>query len=199
MWQGGDVLFLLRHGQTAANAKARLQGGSDTSLDEIGEGQARSIGQHISDRWTIDRVVTSSKRRAQETAVLAGFGEHETVIDHRWNEIDFGEFEDASVERAFATLSTRWRSDLEYVPPCGESLAALHRRVAAGTEELIQEAQHSNILVVTHATPIKSAIIWAIQGPPSMIMNLWITPGAVSVLGHQHDNVVLRQFNRSSN
>lgn len=193
------MLLLLRHGQTSANAEGRLQGGSDISLDEIGEGQARSIGQHISDRWAIDRVVTSSKRRAQETANLAGFGEHETVIDNRWTEIDFGEFEDASVGGTVATLSTRWRSDLEYVPPGGESLAALHRRVAAATEELIQEARHSNILVVTHATPIKSAIIWATQGPPSMIMNLWVTPGALSVLGHQHDNVVLRQFNRSSN
>lgn len=190
------MLILLRHGRTPKNAAGRLQGDLDAALDDVGVAQAARAGAYIRDRWDIDAVVTSSLQRSRQTAEYAGFESALHTIDDRWREIGFGEYEDRKLSETVDELGARWRADLQYEPPGGESLSSLHTRVADACLEVVQQARTENVLVVSHATPIKSAVIWATGGHPSMIMNLWVNPGSVSVLDHVGGNVVLAEFNR---
>jgi broad specificity phosphatase PhoE len=194
--QAAQVLILLRHGRTAQNAESRIQGRSDSPLDEVGIVQARRAGEYIRDRWAIDSVVTSSLLRSRETAEFAGFGADMCRIDDRWREIGFGEFEGRKLDEVVEDLGVRWHADIGYHPEGGESLASLHARVAEACIEVTERAANENILVVSHATPIKSAVIWATGGHASMILNLWVNPGSVSVLDRRGGNVVLAEFNR---
>lgn len=196
MCDTGSVLILLRHGRTASNAEARLQGDSDIPLDEVGRLQAESAGAYIRGRWDIDTVFTSSLQRSRQTAVLAGFPADTLEVDDRWREISFGEFEGHKVEEIAPDLGTRWRADINYRPVGGESLPSLHSRVAEACAEMSARATDENILVVTHATPIKSAVIWATGGAPAMILKLWVYPGSISVLDNRGGNAVLLEFNR---
>ena len=190
------MLILLRHGRTASNAEARLQGDSDIPLDEVGRLQAEHAGAYIRDRWDIDTVLTTSLQRSRQTAVLAGFSADSLEVDDRWREISFGEFEGRKVEDVVPDLGTRWRTDIDYKPEGGESLPSLHNRVAEACADLTRRAADENVLVVTHATPIKSAVIWATGGAPEMILKLWVYPGSVSVLDSWGGSAVLLEFNR---
>ncbi len=187
---------MLRHGRTASNAESRLQGDSDIPLDEVGRLQAEHAGTYIRGRWDIDTIITTSLQRSQQTAVLAGFPPDNLEVDDRWREISFGEFEGRKVEEVAPDLGTRWQADINYKPEGGESLPSLHARVAEACAEATERAADENILVVSHATPIKSAVIWATGGRPSMILKLWVYPGSVSVLDNWGGTAVLLEFNR---
>ena len=62
------MLILLRHGQTAANAQARLQGHIDLPLDEVGVEQARKCGEYLRATFGDLTVISSPLMRAQQTA-----------------------------------------------------------------------------------------------------------------------------------
>ena len=187
---------MLRHGRTASNAEARLQGDSDIPLDEVGRLQAEHAGAYIRGRWDIDTIITTSLQRSQQTAEIAGFSPDTYAIDDRWREISFGEYEGRRVNEVVPDLGSRWHSDINFRPEGGESLSSLHARVADACKSMAERAAEENVLVVTHATPIKSAVIWATGGGPAMILKLWVYPGSVSVVDYMSGNAVLLEFNR---
>ena len=195
MWDTRVVLILLRHGQTPNNAEARLQGQVDSPLDDVGITQAKIAGEYIRSRWPVDGVVTSSLTRTRQTVEYAGFGEHPLVVDDRWREIDFGEFDRRRIKEVIAHLTERWREDADYAPDGGESMASMHDRVVEACEQLSSRAVERNVLVVTHATPIKSAAVWALGGPVSMILNMWVNLGTITVLGDVRGEFLLQEFN----
>lgn len=190
-----EVLILLRHGRTPNNAQARLQGQFDSPLDEVGEAQAVAAGRYLRDRFDIAQVVTSSLTRTRETARLAGFGGDDVVVDDRWREIDFGEYDDRAIGEVIVDLHQRWRDDPHYEPGGGESMVTMHDRVSEACAGLADAARHQDILVVTHATPIKSAAVWALGGEPAMMLGMWVNLATVTILDQLHGDVLLREFN----
>lgn len=189
------ILILLRHGRTPNNAEARLQGQSDSPLDEVGFEQSAVAGEALRARWPVDRVVTSSRRRTRQTARAAGLGDAPTTIDDRWMEIDFGAYDDRRISEVMAELGAAWSSDISYVPPGGESMAQLHQRVGDAVADLAEEAVTSNVVVVTHATPIKSAVAWLLGGTAEMIMRLRVSLASITALGPVAHGLVLTDFN----
>lgn len=189
------MLILLRHGRTPNNAASRLQGQFDSPLDEVGVAQAEAAGRYLRERFSIDHVVTSSLERTRETARHAGFGGDGVEVDDRWREIDFGEYDDRSIGEVITELHTRWRADIGYEPAGGESMAAMHDRVSEACRAVAELAVDANVLVVTHATPIKSAAVWAMGGSAGMMLSLWVNLATVSVLDHLHGEFMLREFN----
>lgn len=63
-------ILLCRHGETLWNAEGRYQGQIDIPLSEIGEGQARALGERLKE-VPITRAVASPLSRALRTAELA--------------------------------------------------------------------------------------------------------------------------------
>ena len=68
-------------------------------------------------------------------------------------------------------------------------------RVSEACGELAAEAVDRDILVVTHATPIKSAAVWALGGNPSMMLGMWVNLATVTLLDQVRGEVLLREFN----
>ena len=189
------ILILLRHGRTPNNAQARLQGQFDSPLDEIGVEQSAVVGEALRERWPVDRVVVSSRRRTRQTARAAGFADAPTTVDDRWMEIDFGAYDDRLIGDVMAELAAAWASDVSYAPRGGESMTSLHERVGEAVAELVEEATTSNVLVVTHATPIKSAVVWLLGGGAEMIMRLRVSLASVTAFRPVSHGLVLHEFN----
>ena len=143
----------------------------------------------------MDRVVVSSRRRTQQTARAAGLGGTPTTIDDRWTEVDFGAYDDRRISEVMAELGSAWVSDISYVPPGGESMAGLHERVGEAVAEIAVEASTRNVLVVTHATPIKSAVVWLLGGGAEMIMRLRVSLASITAFGPVSGGLVLTDFN----
>lgn len=188
------ILILLRHARTQANAEGRFQGRSDPALDDFGRAQAEAVGRALRDRWGVDRVVASPRRRVLETVALAGLDSAPVTVDDRWREIDFGRYEGQPMAD-LSDLMTTWSADPEFAPPDGESLTALHRRVGEALADVEGPAASSNVVVVSHATPVKSATAHLLGGDAAMIMRSRVGLASVTAFEPSPDGLVLTEFN----
>ncbi len=150
------MLILVRHGRTALNAAGLLQGRVDEPLDEIGRQQAAAVAERIGD---VDELVSSPLRRARETADAFGIG---YTVDERWIELAYGIYEGVPHADVPSDAWRQWRADPSFVPEGGESLAGLDARVRVACDELAARADGRTIVVVSHVSPIKCAVAWAL-------------------------------------
>jgi broad specificity phosphatase PhoE len=184
------VLIVVRHGRTDANASGLLLGRRlDPPLDAVGERQAVALARAIG---SVDRVVTSPLLRARQTAeALAPSAE----IDERWVELDYGELDGTPLAAVPDDVFAKWRRDDGYAPPGGESLAALHDRVAAGCQELLTDAATRNIVVVTHVSPVKAAVAWALGVAPAVAWRMYVAPGSITRIATGRQAPSVQSFN----
>ena len=152
------MIVLVRHGQTAANAARLLLGRADPPLTELGLRQAGAAAGVV-DRPTL--VVSSPLVRARQTAELVA-GDAQVVVDDRWIELDYGEYDGRPLDEVPTEIWDRWRTDPSYCPPGGESLATLGGRVREACAELAERGGDGDVVVVSHVSPIKAAVAWAI-------------------------------------
>lgn len=172
------MLYVVRHGRTAQNAGRRLLGRLDVPLDELGFRQARALGE-VPFLRNAARVVTSPLGRARDTAGLLG---PPVSVDERWIEIDYGVFDGMRLEEA-PELWKQWSLDLSYVPEGGESIAGMAARVRKACDELWEEAAVDDVVVVSHVSPIKAAVAWAIAAGDEIAWRMFVDVASVSVIG----------------
>ncbi len=184
------MLYLVRHGRTATNADRRLLGRVDVPLDELGRRQAAALGQLGFLRGAA-RVVSSPLLRARDTAAALG---PRVSVDERWAEIDYGMYDGWKVEDA-SELWKRWGADLSYTPEGGESLAALGHRVREACAELWPEAAERDVVVVTHVSPLKAAVAWALGVGDDIAWRMFVDVASVSRVGAGRSGPALLTFN----
>jgi alpha-ribazole phosphatase len=185
------MLILVRHGRTAANAAGLLQGRLDHPLDEQGRWQAERIASVLRD---VDRVISSPLRRAQETA--AGLG-RPVEVDERWIELDYGALDGAKLAEVDPQVWERWRWDLDFVPAGGESQRELGIRVSGACEELLASAADADIVVVSHVSPIKAAVAWALGAGVESAWRSHLDQASITRIGGQPERPILRSFNET--
>jgi broad specificity phosphatase PhoE len=183
------MLILVRHGRTAANAMGLLQGRLDLSLDDEGRRQAQAIAALLS---PVDRIVSSPLMRAQETA--AAFGQP-VEIDDRWIELDYGELDGCPIGEVPPEMWREWRSDLSFCPPGGESLLQLGGRVTAACADLAASASRADVVVVSHVSPIKAAVAWALGVDQSVSWRMHLDQASVTRIDIGSTSASLRVFN----
>ncbi len=161
-------LFLTRHGETDWNLRRRIQGSTDTDLNESGRRQAVQLAESLllsPDRPEI--VYTSGLKRARETAeIAAGRLQVPCVVHEGLGEINFGLWEGLTwdqVEERYPELYTIWHTDRRYGhPPEGESYQDLLNRVLPALRDIIRREGGSDsgrrVLVVTHSAVIMSLL-----------------------------------------
>jgi probable phosphoglycerate mutase len=155
-------LLLIRHGETAWNAEARIQGQLDVPLSATGVWQAGRLAGRLA-REPIDAVVASDLARAWLTArPLAQELGLQVLPEPRLRERAFGIFEGQTVDE----IAVRWPDDFRHwrardpawVIPQGESgqqcidrvLAALHDLVLAYAGRRLAVVAHGGVLDVAY-------------------------------------------------
>jgi broad specificity phosphatase PhoE len=184
------VLLVVRHGQTLTNREGRLLGRADPPLSDLGEEQARQLALVLPQP---DLVISSPLRRAGDTA--AAFGA-DVEVDERWIELDYGELDGRHPGEVSAHVWERWRADSQFAPPGGESLDALAQRVWAACDDVWERAAESTVIVVTHVSPIKAALAWALEVPIGISWRMFVEDASVSRIDARHGGKVVRWFNR---
>jgi probable phosphoglycerate mutase len=192
------MLILIRHGESSANAQGLLVGRTDAELTEEGRAQAASVGHLL--HAPIDALVTSPLRRARHTAALVGAG-IAAVVDPRWVEVDYGEYECRPVGDVPSDVWRAWRSNPQFRPEGGETLGEVAARVAAACDELFSDEgagarkPGGDVVVVSHVTPIKAAVAWALGAGPALSWRLHLQTASVTRIGWGNDAPVLHGFN----
>jgi broad specificity phosphatase PhoE len=165
----------------------------DVPLDEVGRRQASALGE-MGVLAAASRVVSSPLARARDTAAFLG---PPVTVDERWTEIDYGQFDGFELGAA-AELWVGWDADLEYTPPGGESLADLGRRVRAACDDLWDEAVSSDVVVVSHVSPIKAAVAWALGVGDEICWRTFLDTASVTVIGPGRKGPTLLSFNQTA-
>jgi broad specificity phosphatase PhoE len=189
------VLILVRHGRTAANKARLLQGRLDQDLDEVGREQAVAVAKLVRSMGPVDAVIASPLKRAQQTAKAF---ELPVESDERFLELSYGELEGVKLTDVPAELWKNWQEDLHYAPKGGESLAALDVRVRNACNELVELAQHKNIVVVSHVSPMKSAVAWALGVDIGISWNCHLDQAAVCRIAFRGGVPILQTFNETA-
>jgi broad specificity phosphatase PhoE len=191
------VLTLVRHGESSANAEGLLLGRTDAPLTENGWRQAAALGALVG---PATRLVSSPLARARDTASALGLS-LEVEIDERWIEVDYGEHEGRPLGDVPAEVWQRWRADPAFRPEGGESLAECGERVAAACEELFAvdgagaRRYDGDVVVVSHVSPIKAAVAWAIGTDAGLSWRLHLSTGSVTRIGWGATGPVLHLYN----
>jgi broad specificity phosphatase PhoE len=171
------VLIVVRHGRTATNAEGRLLGRADPSLDDLGVRQAAATAARVLASSTPARVVCSPLARTRETAAAFGLP---VSVDERWIELDYGALEGTKLVDVPADYWRRWASDLAFAPEDGESLGAVGARVRAACDDLVDEATERDIVVVSHVSPIKAAVAWALGAGDEVTWRMFVAPASIT-------------------
>lgn len=162
MAEGGCGLLLARHGQTNDNLEPiRVQGFTDTPLNNTGRRQAHELAQRVSE-LEVGSLWTSDLSRARETAEIVG----ERIglapqPDARLREGNRGRWEGRrfiDVEREDPDLYAAWRrAGPDFRFPGGESLQEHSDRVAAALRDIHGTARLP-ALVVCHRGSIRAVL-----------------------------------------
>lgn len=164
-------IFLIRHGESEANAKGIDQGQKiDTGLSEKGKEQARKIAERLKNE-KIETIYSSDLKRAKETAKkIAKFHNLEVIQDKRLREYDFGDWMDLfsakeKHEGEWTKQENVWEGWKVYklteakkqniLPeevkiPGGESQKDILNRVNSFLED-VNKKHSGNIVVVAHS------------------------------------------------
>lgn len=192
------MLILIRHGESVANARGLLLGRTDAELTEKGMAQAAAVRQLL--HAPVLTLRTSPLSRARDTAALLGL-DVPVEVDDRWIEVDYGEYECQPLRDVPADVWREWRRNPDFRPPGGETLAEVDARVAAVCEELFStndvgaRAREGDVVVVSHVTPIKAAVAWALGMGAVLSWRLHLQTASVTRIGWGNDAPVLHGFN----
>jgi probable phosphoglycerate mutase len=183
------TIVLVRHGETEWSASGRHTSTSEIPLTEHGREQARAMAPRLRD-WKFAAVLTSPRVRARETCELAGLDDRaETTPDLA--EWDYGEYEGRTTA-GIRTADPGW-TIFHGDPPGGETAAEVGARAdrllahVAGIGGAIALFSHGHFLRVLGARwiglPVRDGALLALD------------TATMSVLGHEHDQRVVRVWN----
>lgn len=147
---------LVRHGETDWNAARRLQGHTDTPLNQHGVAQAAQMAKALKAiHLEFDVLYTSDLQRAANTAgaVEKMFGV-KAFVDKALRERHLGALQGLSYDDAPRLKPDLWSThlsrDLDHTLEGGESIRQFASRVHAALENIREQHLGKTILLVSH-------------------------------------------------
>jgi broad specificity phosphatase PhoE len=191
------VIILVRHGQSTTNELGLLVGRGDPSLTELGQRQAQALAPWLAG---VEELWVSPLARARETASIALPGLTQ-VVKESFIEVDYGDLDGTSVSQI---TTEHWRAfevEHERAFGGGESLADVDKRVHAELDGLVDDdasllhSPTSHLAIVSHVSPIKSAVTWALGVPGSTSWRMRLENASMTVVGARARKPQLIRFN----
>jgi broad specificity phosphatase PhoE len=175
-------IHLVRHGHHGLVDRVLCGRMPGVQLDELGCDQMAHTAEIL--RANGPSVVQSSpqRRALQSAAIIADRCGCTVEIASGFDEIDMGRWTGV----AFAELVSdrEWRKWNERRgssrPPGGESMAVLQRRVIEHLEQL--KGQGETIVIVSHAEPIRAALMFYLGIPLDRFHSVAIDPASISTI-----------------
>ncbi len=147
-------LILVRHGQTDWNKEYRVQGQSDTPLNEAGRAQAEAIAQALKSE-PVEAIYSSPLGRAYQTAQAIGhFHQVDIIIEERLKELDVGEMDglySPSLKDVDPDFINTWTNNAAVARwPGGETLPSLQQRVWGAVSDIATGDCIGSVILISH-------------------------------------------------
>jgi broad specificity phosphatase PhoE len=149
------TILLARHGETDWNLQRRVQGHSDTPLNETGRAQALALAETLDDA-ELDAVYASDLARARDTAqVVADRKGLPVTVLPELRERNFGTWEgltdDEILARFPAARTASWGD--------AETKEELAKRVLGALHQIAAAHPGGRVLIVTHGGPVRALLV----------------------------------------
>jgi len=188
------TLYLLRHGETAANG--RLVGATDLPVADNAYRQLEQTGERLR-KQQISMLFCSPMLRCRQSAESIRLG-CDPVIDKDLREIDFGHWEDKS----FSEIAASWPEEVaawsnwseQFTFPGGENIGDFLIRLQR-VQERIRHCEAENVLLVTHGGVIRHLLCLYLNLPSSNYLLFDIRPGRYTTLALHSEGGVLTSLN----
>ncbi|CAM3246979.1 histidine phosphatase family protein [Lactiplantibacillus plajomi] len=167
------TFYIVRHGQTTANAQNLKQGTINTAithLNAVGQRQAQQLRTDF-DISFADRLICSPLERTKETAAILNHG-HDLPLttDERLLEISYGQWDGQSNDDLLATYPQYFDPLLKDVLPsyvdvatAGETFDHVVQRGRAFLTATAKAFPTDNVIVVTHGFTVKAMALAVLQ------------------------------------
>jgi broad specificity phosphatase PhoE len=141
-------------------------------------------------------IVCSPLLRARQTAtaIVERIGSS-FEIDERWIELDYGAYEGLRQAEVPADVWRSWRSDNDFAAPNGESLNQVQSRVSQACDDLAQRLNGRTAVIVSHVSPIKSAVAWALGVDASVGWKTQLVTASITRFSVSSHGAALTSFN----
>lgn len=157
-------LYVIRHGKTDWNLESRMQGQTNTKLNELGIEQANRVRKIIEEK-NIDLIISSPLDRAKQTAEIINKNMNKPI-----------EYNEKIMERNFGILEGKIANEIKNLDDYfeyhknekiekGEKIQDFVNRVFEGMKQIEENHQDKNVLVVTHGG-VARAIDYYFNGIP---------------------------------
>lgn len=191
------TIHLVRHGHHALLGEVLCGRMTGVELDDLGCRQMARCAGLIQPPPTL--IHASPQRRAlQSASILANrFGLAIEIVP-AFAELDYGEW----TGRSFAALQhdplwSAWNAARgSHRPPGGESMRALQRRVVDHLERLRSDYDDGTIAVVSHAEPIRAALLHYSGVDLDQFLSVEVDPASVSTLSVDRARIRIANINQ---
>lgn len=191
-------LILVRHGQTDANLNHLLQGQSDGLLNATGLQQAEELAKCLKD-FAIDQIISSTLRRAQDTAAVIAQYHHlkvkTTLLIKEW---DVGSMDGLPAEIFRKTLKESNMPLSLFRPEGGETLVEVRQRALDFLNDLIANYQGQTVLVCTHGDFLRALLSLIQQVDIEKTSGIYFDNASHSVLELENGNWNLIALNQTT-
>jgi broad specificity phosphatase PhoE len=182
-------VWLVRHAETEWSRSGRHTGRTDVPLTDAGRQRALELGARLAGQ-AFALVLVSPLERARETARLAGLGDTCEVREDLL-EWDYGDYEGITTAEIRESRPDwyLWRDGV----PNGETADEVGARCDRVIEEIL--GVDGSVAVFAHGHVLRALGARWVEEPVSFGGRLYLTTGAVSVLGFEREVRVLRSWN----
>ncbi len=158
--------YIFRHGQTDWNKERRIQGHSNTPLNDLGRSQATELRRKLSG-LNLQIIYSSDLDRAFETAQIGVKGlDIEIIKDERLREAQFGQAEGMLIEDIMKTFGEEsWERFMKLDPnhldicfPDGETRRNSILRMRSVIDEIIKEGKYERVGISTHGGVVRNLL-----------------------------------------
>lgn len=190
-------LYLIRHGQTAWNAQAKVMSRTDVPLDKIGEDQVEETAILLKDA-KFDKIISSPQLRAQQTAQkIATFHKLPVLSDERLAEMDFRRWEGMTSDQLWKddVYIARKKDIVNFSHPEVESLQSLMDRVGSLMKDV--EKMQGTVALVTHLDVVRAALLYLLNAPLVSFYQFMIQNASCTILSKNNERWILELMNYS--
>ncbi len=162
----GNRYFIMRHGESIFNTKNVINhiANDENGLSEAGMNQIQAATEALKEAG-ITHIYTSPLPRTRKTAERVvealGLSPDAIVEDERLREVNFGEFEGKTIDEYHAHFANTLER-FSKTPVGGENWHEVKVRMTACLYDIEHAHAHANVLIVSHAGPLRILLAGAL-------------------------------------
>ncbi len=179
------ILLLVRHGRTPTTGKVLPGRAKDLHLSDEGRLQANSVAKRIATAFDVSTIYTSPVERARETAApIAQALGLKPVVAKGIIELDNGDWTGLELTKLAKLPEWKWvqSNPGSFRFPNGESFLEMQARVNDAINSIADNHRGETVVAVSHADPIKMAVVTALRAPLTSLQHVEIATCSVTAI-----------------